>query len=281
MRRTLSMLLLLTPLTAFASTTSTVVINSGSINYTNHHLTLNGSGFEPVSTAPSVQFNGVAITLDSFNNTSVVATLPSSTSAGTFTVTVKNSQGNSASFDLTYGTDGPQGPAGPAGAKGATGVTGVTGPAGPTGPTGPQGPAGAKGGVLYAAYNSQPNNLTLPLNADFELIIAIFLPNPGTYFIQGQQSFINQDTKVPGTAFCHLETSAAPGAYPETGTPQSIASLPASSAVTLPLNGYILLTQSNTTLNEMCAYSGDAVTGQFASRVVAVPGGALTAVQVQ
>ena len=123
------------------------VVNNGTINYQKNQVTLNGSGFEPSTTAPVVRLNGAALVLDSFSNAEVVATLPAKTAAGTYTLTVVNSGGGSTVFDLTYGAEGPQGPIGPqgaTGAKGPAGQQGVAGPAGPTGPTGPQGPKAAK-----------------------------------------------------------------------------------------------------------------------------------------
>ena len=101
------------------------VVNNGTINYAKNQVTLNGSGFEPATTAPVVRLNGAALLLDSFSNAEVVATLPAKTAAGTYTLTVVNSQGGSTVFDLTYGAEGPQGPMAPGG------------PIGPWGPSAP------------------------------------------------------------------------------------------------------------------------------------------------
>ena len=131
------------------------------------------------------------------------------------------------------------------------------------------------------SYNAVPNDITLPQNANDALITAVFLPNPGTYLINGQQGFYNVDPKIPTNVFCHLETSTQPGIVLEQGAPQPAASLPASSVVMLPLNGYYITTQSNTTLYEECAYSSDPSSGKFAFQVTAIQWGSLTAVQVQ
>jgi len=268
--------LLLTAFSASAATTTvTPAILSGTISTSTNRVTLAGSGFEPATTAPTVSFNGVKLVVDSFTNAAIVATLPTGTTAGTYTLTVTNSQGVAGQLDLTYGAVGPQGPAGPAGATGPKGATG------PTGPTGAQGPAGKAGGVLALSYNAQPNYIQLPLNASNALITAVFLANPGTYLISGQQSFINIDTKIPTTVFCHLATSTNPNSPLQNGAPQALASLPPSAAVTLPLNGYYITTQSDTTLYEECFYSGDEASGKFASEVIANQWGSLTAVQVQ
>ena len=90
MRRIIfTLLLLLTPLSVVATTaTSPLVVNSGTINYNTNRVTLGGSGFTPAATAPTVQFNGAALTVDSFSNTQIVATLPAATPAGTFSLLV-------------------------------------------------------------------------------------------------------------------------------------------------------------------------------------------------
>src|SRR5580700_2904046 len=96
-------------------------VNNGTVNYATDRVTLNGSGFEPAKTAPVVRLNGAALTVVAFSNAEIVATLPAKTAAGTYTVTVVNSEGGSTVFDLTYGATGPQGPMGPQGAAGAKG----------------------------------------------------------------------------------------------------------------------------------------------------------------
>lgn len=150
--RKLSLLfaLLSAPLFAIAAS-NTPVVQNGTINYLSNQITLVGSSFEPGKTAPTVLFNGQALTVTSFSNTQIVATLPSALPPGTFNLTVTNSSGNSVVFDMTYGATGPQGPvgaAGPIGPQGLTGATGATGPQGPrglTGAPGAPGPAGANG----------------------------------------------------------------------------------------------------------------------------------------
>lgn len=145
---------------------ATPVVNSGTINYSTNQITLVGTGFEPAKTKPTVQFNGAALTVASFSNTQIVATLPTGLAAGTFNLTVTNSQGNSVDFNLTYGATGPQGaagpagaagPQGPAGAAGATGATGATGPRGLTGAPGAPGPAGANGTSFIFLDTWNPN----------------------------------------------------------------------------------------------------------------------------
>lgn len=131
-------------LSSLFAAAATPVVNNSVINYgvTPNQITINGSGFQPQSAAPTVLFNNSTLTVVSFTNMQVVANLPSGTSAGSYRLRITNSQGNFYEFDVTYGAVGPQGPVGPQGAIGATGPAGPQGTTGATGPTGPQGPPG-------------------------------------------------------------------------------------------------------------------------------------------
>ena len=194
----------------FGAVASGPVVNNGTINYATDRVTLNGSGFEPASTAPNVRLNGASLKIDSFSNAQIVATLPAHTSVGSYSLTVTNSQGEATVFDLTYGAAGPQGPmglAGPRGAAGATGqagLTGATGPQGPKGPsgapglegsqgpagaTGPAGPAGPAAPAMTFVVAEQQADVALPGDAQPHLVNSLGLPNGGTYIIQGTQSF--------------------------------------------------------------------------------------------
>ncbi len=160
----LATLLVLVPW--FANAASTPVVNSGTINYLTNQITLTGSGFQPAKAKPTVLFDGAGLTLSTFSNTQIVATLPAATPAGSFSLTVTNSAGNSAVFDMTYGATGLQGPAGPAGAQGPIGPAGATGPQGPrgiTGAPGAPGPAGANG-IGFTFLNAFDPYATYTLN---------------------------------------------------------------------------------------------------------------------
>jgi hypothetical protein len=151
-----------------------------------------------------VKFNGIALPLDSFSNTQIVATVPAAAPSGIFSLTFTNSQGNSSTFDMTYGVSGPQGP---------------------------KGPAGTPGGVLSFSANSRPdllplNNLALPLDAGLKTITEIFLPTAGTYVIGGQEVISNIDTMFPGEINCLLATSLHPADMLAEGAPQSYATIP-------------------------------------------------------
>jgi hypothetical protein len=117
-------------------------IASVAVNTVNSQMTIDGQNFSPANLAPTVSMAGTSLTVLSFGNTVVVASLPASFGAGSYSLTVTNSNSESGSFSVTLGSMGPAGPQGP---TGPSGPAGATGPAGPTGATGPQGPGGAMG----------------------------------------------------------------------------------------------------------------------------------------
>ena len=185
-------LLIFAPLGALAATP---VVNNGTINYQTNQITLTGTGFEPAKAKPVVQFNGVALAVTAFSNTQVVATLPAGLAAGTFDLTVTNSQGNSVDFNMTYGATGPQGPAGvagptgvqgpagPMGTTGATGATGLRGLTGAPGAPGAPGPAGTNGTSFIFLDNYNPNatyaaNDVVTYNGSSYIAILPNGPNP-------------------------------------------------------------------------------------------------------
>jgi len=185
----LAAVLFFTPLFAVAAVP---VVNSGTINYQTNQITLTGTGFEPAKTKPTVAFNGVALTVTTFSNTQVVATLPAGMTAGTFNLVLTNSQGSAVDFNMNYGATGPQGPAGPAGPAGAqgpagpagaTGATGATGPRGLTGAPGAPGPAGENGTsfIFLDAYNPNATyqaNDVVTYNGSSYIAILPNGPNP-------------------------------------------------------------------------------------------------------
>jgi hypothetical protein len=142
MKRYVFALLLLVSSLSFALTP--VTINSASINYTAHTVTVDGLGF-CTGALPAVTFNTTRLKVTSACSSSVVvASLPVQ-AAGSYRLIIANSGGASATFYVTYGAVGPQGPTGPVGPKGATGLTGATGLQGVKGATGLTGATGAQG----------------------------------------------------------------------------------------------------------------------------------------
>jgi hypothetical protein len=249
MRKTMSLVLvLLTPLFVSATTTTTVpVVNSVTVSYSSNEVTVNGSGFLPTNTAPAVLFNNTSLALVSATDATIVAYLPSGVTAGTFNLTVTNSENKKFTFDVTYGAQGPPGPSGPAG------------------PTGAQGPSG----VLWSTGISMPNT-SLPLN-EVGIVAGITLPNAGTYVIGGEMQLFNFDTKIQVEVACGVQDSSGQ----LTGLPYSdVRSLGPQSEITIPLNGFYVATAAPAELRLECLFNGGG-TG-----VSVEPGGALTAIQV-
>jgi hypothetical protein len=100
-------------------------------------LSITGNDFSQSGAAPRVVLSSQTLTLVSWTDQTIVANLPNPLQPGSYQLTVKNSQGNSARFDLAYGAIGPQGSIGLTGAVGPSGPAGATGLAGATGPQGP------------------------------------------------------------------------------------------------------------------------------------------------
>jgi hypothetical protein len=143
---------------------------SGSIvntTVTPYQLTIVGSNFGSIQ--PPVTLDDLPLTVISYTNTMVVATIPNSVVPGSYTLVVTNGQnGQSGTSVTTIGAVGPQGPSGPQGPQGPTGPQGATGPAGSQGPTGPQGPAGigpgylTSGGGVVSGNHITVKSLSLP-----------------------------------------------------------------------------------------------------------------------
>lgn len=142
---------------------SSPVVISASSNSAVTQLTIVGSGFSPNSTTPTVSLGNVALSLASFTDTQIVATLPANEPAGSYSLSVTETSSGSrtTTFGVTIGAVGPTGPQGPAGPVGVTGATGVQGPTGPTGAAGPQGPQGVPG-PAPAHFPGRAENLMIP-----------------------------------------------------------------------------------------------------------------------
>jgi hypothetical protein len=138
------------------------VVDNTTINYGTNQITINGSGFQPSTTAPRAMFNGSLLTLVSFSATQIVATLPSNLQPGSYWLKVMSNPGGSVAFEVAYGATGPQGLPGLPGPQGPQGVLGV----GLPGPQGPQGIPGAPGSAgAFKVYDN--NNKLLGTALDF------------------------------------------------------------------------------------------------------------------
>src|SRR5215813_1252708 len=122
--------------------TAPSVINA-TISYASspNQISIAGGNFSTLGLVPQVSFNNSLLPVVSFSNVSIVATLPTGVTAGTYLLLVKNQYKAGSfclatNFNVTYGAAGPQGP------QGVPGPQGVAGPQGPVGPAGPQGTPG-------------------------------------------------------------------------------------------------------------------------------------------
>ena len=266
-------LVLLAPLFASAATTpNTPVVNSVTVDYTSNVITVQGSGFLPATTAPTVSFNTTKLMLVSGTNTKIVAYLPGGIAAGTFNLTVTNSVNNAFTFDVTYGAVGPQGPAG---AEGVNGAPGPVGPAGPSGPAGPTGPKGPKGGVLSFAAAGIVGG-TLP-GGQRGIFSVITLKNVGTYILSGQITLVN-DSPTTAYPFCEVldASGGAAGGAGGWASPSATAGIAPLEEATLPLNGYWVTSTPDTQIFNECEVPPGAT-----NKVFTVGAGSFTAIQVQ
>jgi hypothetical protein len=159
-----------------AASTAPAIYSAG-VNASNHHITINGNNFSPSGLAAKVIFATTTLTLVSFTNQKLVATLPAGFAAGSYSLVVVNSNNQVATFSVTLGAVGPAGPQGPIGLSGPQGPIGPAGPQGPAGaigaqgPTGPQGPPGSSNHAYSAScascgtYYSMTTILSLPVPA--------------------------------------------------------------------------------------------------------------------
>jgi hypothetical protein len=151
----LSLAALLTfALASTARAQSFPTVTSATVNLTAGTITIDGSGFDEFFGGPSVTLGGLNLTVESFTNQTIVASLGSVTTPGTYLLKVAVFL-SIAQFDLTIGAVGPQGPQGPQGLQGPGGLAGPPGLPGPQGAagapgaTGPQGPVGPIGLTGY------------------------------------------------------------------------------------------------------------------------------------
>jgi len=148
--------LMLTSILVFsfpAARGAAVAIYSASLNTTNNRITITGANFSPSGLAPAVALGNTTLALVSFTNHRTVAQSPTGFAAGSYSLTLTNSNSQTGTFSVTLGAVGPTGPQGPAGPQGSTGPAGPQGATGPTGARGPRGTPGAPGAPsILAGY---------------------------------------------------------------------------------------------------------------------------------
>jgi Collagen triple helix repeat (20 copies) len=137
---------------------TTPVILSTVVNNSTKQITIVGKSLSPAGTTPTVALDNTTLVLVSFTNQTVLANMLTGLKAGSYLLSLTNSNNQTATFTVTTGAVGPSGPQGPVGPQGPTGAQGPAGPAGLTGPpgtTGAQGPPGASGSpAILSGYCS-------------------------------------------------------------------------------------------------------------------------------
>jgi len=135
-------------------------IYAAAVNTSNNHITISGKNFSPSGLAPTVVFATTTLTLVSFTDQKLVATLPAGFPAASYSLVVVNSNSQVATFSVTLGAVGPTGPAGPTGAAGPQGPPGPSGAPGSPGAPGTPGAPGPGTRVLDSAGHSYPLQYT-------------------------------------------------------------------------------------------------------------------------
>ena len=187
--------------------TKTPAIDKTEVSTNSNQLTITGQNFGAVT--PSVMLDGpLPLTVVSFTDAMVVATLPPGIAAGSYQLTLTNlSTNKTGTFIATIGAVGPAGPTGPAGAQGFPGAAGPTGPTGPAGPQGPAGPAGPNGRMVNPLAQTVPNSsgsftpVTLSFPAFSSGAITLDVANnrivigtPGIFVVTGEILWANNAT---------------------------------------------------------------------------------------
>jgi hypothetical protein len=196
-------------------------IYSTVVNLSNNQITINGANFSPAGLAPKVSFAHTSLTPLSFTNLSLVSQLPAGYGAGSYPLSVTNSNNLTATLSVTIGTQGPVGPQGPAGVQGAGGPQGSQGPPGPKGAPGPQGAAGPQGALgpqgppgapshAYSVACSNSNSSSCPADTYNGYVIPVSLPVPsGSYVVNAKTSIIGNTNNTGYTVTCQLQPQSS------------------------------------------------------------------------
>jgi len=143
---------------------------------------IGGAGFG-VAATPVVQLGGMALKVDSFAPTAIVAELPSGLPAGSYSLWVQTfANGSSPNGAWTFMTAA-------IGAVGPRGPKGDTGPQGPKGDTGAQGPIGPQGVAGLTTVRTRKVSVSVAANS-FAFVKAPC--DPGEQALGGgHESFVN------------------------------------------------------------------------------------------
>lgn len=203
--------LITVPIAAYGA--SGAVITNTTVDYATNQITVTGQAFSPNGGTPTVTFYSSPLTVLSYSNTQLIATLPNTLTPGTYRLTVASRAvpNQPGSLDVTLGAAGPvgpqgpvgpMGPMGPQGLAGPQGLPGATGPAGAEGPAGPQGPAGLS--EIFASVNSGgvPRPVTATLQPG-DTVAQLVLP-AGTYHVTAGAAVQMDQTAPDGLSMCAL-----------------------------------------------------------------------------
>ena len=103
---------------------TTPLILSTVVNNSTHQISITGGSFSPAGSAPTVALDNTTLVLVSFTNQTVLANLLTGLKAGSYRLSLTNSNIQTATFTVTIGAVGPPGPQGPIGPQGPTGAQG-------------------------------------------------------------------------------------------------------------------------------------------------------------
>ena len=118
MQKTKIQLAVLVAITAGTAFGQAPVISSAAPNLAVNPPTLTIYGHNFGAVQPTVTLGGTPLTIQSFTQLVVVATLRAGANQGSYPLVLVNNLGLSVTFDVTLGATGPVGPAGPPGSPG-------------------------------------------------------------------------------------------------------------------------------------------------------------------
>jgi hypothetical protein len=215
------------------------VIYSGTVNKAIDQITITGKAFSPHGTAPTVLLDNTQLSLISFAENSVRATLLSNLKSGSYLLSLTNSIDQTADFSITIGAVGPTGPQGPIGPQGSTGPQGPQGSQGPQGPEGNQGPVGPAG--PSHAYSSSCLSCNIGITQNSPSLTSLSLPS-GSFTIMAK-TILTYSNSGSALVTCQVPgvDSTSSGFFSSLGAPSTlvlmdIGTLSSSSPITIELD---------------------------------------------
>ncbi len=232
------------------------VILSAVVNTSNNLITITGTNLHPSSAEnPTVTLGSTTLTLVSFTNHIVVASLPIGLGAGSYELLFRSQPGTNQTtkFDLTVGSVGPTGPQGPIGPQGATGAQGPQGQQGIPGPQGNQGPTGPTGpSHAYSATCLLPSCPAIILSpSTYQTVVSLYLP-VGSYIVTGK-TVLQSAPNATAVATCQLTLQTAQTLLDISGGGDGGSIFPS----TVSVLAAVTLTVSDTIIYQCATIAGD------------------------